>query len=213
MRVPLDAFAYHEPWCVGDGIGNGWGGTETTVVVDERVQQFTGARDIHEYWQRRRALLAGSAGLWRGPTFDRAKLGPVHPAIESAAGQLFADGHYSDAVLRAFKAVEHRVQQITGSSEIGQRLMNSAFGGASPQLDVARATGPATAGERDGFKMLYIGAMVGIRNVRAHGDHPLDDANEARDAIAFASLLMRRIDWAVDRPSDETALISADPSG
>ncbi|WP_436789639.1 TIGR02391 family protein [Yinghuangia sp. YIM S10712] len=201
--IPLDAFVYHEPWCVGGDVGSGWAGTETTIVVDDRIQKFVGTRDIIDYWQRRREFLTTSSGRRNRPAADTTLLGPVHSDIEKAAGQLYADAHYSDAVLRAFKVVEHRVQQVTGSDEIGQRLMNSAFGGTSPKLDIARTPGPSSGGERDGYRMLYIGAMVGIRNVRAHGEHSLDDADEARDAISFASLLMRRIDWAVSRPADE----------
>ncbi|WP_338931798.1 TIGR02391 family protein [Streptomyces netropsis] len=208
-RLSVDEFIYTEPWCIGGSVGSGWAGTESTIVVDHRVQLFVGCKDIHDYWDRRQRLIAAAVNQAKQDTPGGSPLGRVHPSIEQVAAELFADGHYTDAVLRAFKAVEHRVQQVTGSSEIGQRLMNSAFGGTDPQLDVARTRGPSTPGERDGYKMLFIGAMTGLRNVRAHGDHPADEVDEARDAIAFASLLMRRIDRAVGRRAEPTGEASA----
>jgi uncharacterized protein (TIGR02391 family) len=196
VAIPL---AYGEPWCAGGSLANGWAGTETTVVVDHRVQPFAGASDIHDYWRRRREAIEAPMGSEPRALATAPSLGAIHPVIADASAQLYRDDHFTDAVLRAFKAVEHRVQQATGSSEIGQRLMNSTFGGTNPQLDVAKGSGPSAAGEQDGHKMLFMGAMVGIRNVLAHGDHRVDDADEARDAIAFASLLMRRIDRSTAR--------------
>ncbi|MGA6170047.1 TIGR02391 family protein [Streptomyces sp. NPDC012600] len=202
--LSVDEFIYDEPWCIGGSIGNGWAGTASTIIVDHRVHLFVGCKDINDYWRRRQRLIADAISQAKQGSPGSSPLGRVHPSIAQVSAELFADGHYTDAVLRAFKAVEHRVQQVTGSNEIGQRLMNSTFGGTNPQLDVARTAGPSTPGERDGYKMLFIGAMTGLRNVRAHGDHPPDNVDEARDAIAFASLLMRRIDRAVDLRAEST---------
>lgn len=122
----------------------------------------------------------------------------LHAHVSGAAGALYEDGHYSRAVGAAFQAVEARVQSLSGSSEIGKKLMGFAIGGA---LDVTTSTGPNQESEREGFKHLFMGAMAGLRNPRAHGEEVPVSAEETLESLAFASLLMRRLDVAQERMS------------
>lgn len=46
---------------------------------------------------------------------------------------------------------------------------------------------------------MFMGAVVGIRNPRAHEQFEAMDENEALEELAFASLLMRRLDDAEAR--------------
>jgi uncharacterized protein (TIGR02391 family) len=126
----------------------------------------------------------------------------LHTQVSDAAGALYEDGHYSRAIGAAFQAVEARVQTLTGSSEVGQKLMGSALGGA---LDVTTSVGANRDSERDGFKLLFMGAMAGLRNPRAHGVEVPVDSVEALEALAFASLLMRRLDKAEERREADDA--------
>lgn len=130
------------------------------------------------------------------PKFD---LPGLHAAISEASGTLYRDGHYRQAVFDALQAVEHRVQTLTGRSESGRDLMGKVFGGTAPQLDVTRASGRNAEDERGGFAQLFMGAMLGIRNPRGHGSAVQDSAEEAMEYLAFASLLMRRLDLAEER--------------
>lgn len=121
----------------------------------------------------------------------------LHSKVSDAAGALYEDGHYSRAIHAAFQAVEARVQQLTGSGDIGQKLMGDAF--KSGGLDVTTSVGANRDSERDGFKLLFMGAIGGLRNPRAHGEDVPVGAEEALECLAFASLLMRRLDKAEER--------------
>jgi uncharacterized protein (TIGR02391 family) len=123
----------------------------------------------------------------------KVEISGMHPAVSSAAGALFADGHYSKAVLAAFQAVEYAVQQKTQLSESGAPLMHRAFNPRNPMIDVARHGGRNAGDEREGFHFLFAGAIVGLRNPRAHGQDLPDTAEEALEYLALASALLRRI--------------------
>lgn len=118
----------------------------------------------------------------------------LHPLIAEVAVERFNDGHYLDAVVHAFKAVEYRVQTFVGSHEIGAKLMGIAVGSTSPRITVTRATGPSLQGEQEGMRDLFKGAMTALRNPRAHGPHFQDDPDEAQEMLVIASFLMRRLD-------------------
>lgn len=96
--------------------------------------------------------------------------------------------------MHAYKAIEHRVANMIGSSEIGHRLMGIAAGGAAPQITVTRSTGNSLQSEREGMRDLLMGAMRALRNPRAHGPDEQDDRDEAQEMLVFASFLMRRLD-------------------
>lgn len=130
------------------------------------------------------------------PTFD---LPGLHPTISAASGALYRDGHYRQAVREAFQVVEHRVQKLSGRQDTGTSLMGAVFSGATPTLDITRATGRNALDEREGFKLLFMGAMLGLKNPRGHGTALVDTADDAMESLAFASLLMRRLDLAEQR--------------
>jgi uncharacterized protein (TIGR02391 family) len=127
------------------------------------------------------------------PADRRVEIPGMHPAVSQAAGALFADGHYSKAVLAAFQAVELQVQTKSGLTETGVPLMHRAFNPQSPIIDVARHDGRNAQDEREGFRFLFAGAMAGLRNPRAHGADLPDSEVEAIEYLALASALLRRI--------------------
>ncbi|MEQ8142681.1 TIGR02391 family protein [Streptomyces sp. OP7] len=114
----------------------------------------------------------------------------------TAGPERLEKGQYTDAVRSAFQAVEHRVQTLSGLSEVGAKLMGTALGSDTPKLVVTRATGPSLRSEREGFRDLFKGAMEALRNPRSHGPHFADDPEEAQEMLALANMLMRRLDEA-----------------
>ncbi|MCX0276143.1 TIGR02391 family protein [Nocardia zapadnayensis] len=66
-------------------------------------------------------------------------------------------------------------------------------------LDVGVEEGRSGLDEREGFFYLFRGAMVGIRNPKAHELARGDDPDEALEVLALASLLHRRLDIAEAR--------------
>jgi uncharacterized protein (TIGR02391 family) len=125
----------------------------------------------------------------------------LHLSISDVSGAHFANGHYNEAVFAAFKAVEHRVQTLTGSTHSGKTLMANIFNEKSATLDVAHdnTNDRLKADEAEGFKFLFMGATQALRNPRAHGAHPQTDKQEAMEMLATASLLMRALDRAEKR--------------
>ena len=118
----------------------------------------------------------------------------LHPAVAEASADLFADGHFSRAVSEAFKSIEVRVRDLLGSETSGTKLMDEAFGGKAPRLNVSLHEGRSGQDEQAGFHAIFRGAMLGIRNPRAHELAVDQDAQEALEYLALASLLHRRLD-------------------
>ncbi|MFE7760652.1 TIGR02391 family protein [Streptomyces sp. NPDC057438] len=142
------------------------------LAFDRRIRAFLGVTDSPEaYWKTRQGLLAPPAPEPPpAPTVPSLVVSvSLHPEVAAAAASRFENDQYADAVMRAFQAVENRVQSLIGSSEIGVKLMGAALGSERPKLVVTRATGPSLPSERDGFRDLFKGAMAGLRNPRAHG--------------------------------------------
>jgi uncharacterized protein (TIGR02391 family) len=133
----------------------------------------------------------------------------LHRLVVAASGGQFANGHRDDAVFNAFKAVENRVKMLSGKSEIGKRLMTYVFNENAPTLDITtpNADVEQKADEREGFKFLFMGATLGLRNTRGHGGHLNTPQDEAAEMLALASLLMR----ALDRAEEQIALHPPEP--
>jgi uncharacterized protein (TIGR02391 family) len=120
----------------------------------------------------------------------------LHPAVQKAAGDLFADGSYEAAVQEAFKSIEVRVRDTTGIQKSGADLMATAFRQDGSVLDVAGHEGRSGDDEREGFMHVFRGSMIGIRNPGAHELFKRGDPQEALEYLGFTSLLHRRIDVA-----------------
>lgn len=124
----------------------------------------------------------------------RLTLEHLHPEIVDASGELFADGHYSSAILEAFKRVELRVRKQSGIRSSGQDLMARAFAGEPPPIDIRVEEGQSGADEQEGFRFLFMGAVRGIRNPKAHEAISQVDPQRTLEYLGFASILLRRLD-------------------
>jgi uncharacterized protein (TIGR02391 family) len=122
----------------------------------------------------------------------------LHPTI-SVAVALAEEGRMSEAVCEALQLVEERVGSLTESDESGGALMESVFGAMPPQLDITTTTGEAVAGEREGFRLLFIGAMLALRDPHRVGGVVPTTLDETMEYLAVASMLMRRLDYAESR--------------
>lgn len=132
-------------------------------------------------------------------TIPQGRTPALHPAI-SAALALAEDGRMSEAVCEALDLVEDRVRKLTASEGSGHALMESVFGATPPQLNVTTATGQAAEAEREGFRHLFIGAMLGLRKPHNGGGAAVSAAvEETLEYLAVASMLMRRLDRAESR--------------
>lgn len=209
-----------------DGWTQGWRTAEIVDAAVERFNRVLDALRQHDPsgavpdpFELQRADYSGTGNTVKEPSFARFRetvretIGLVpeddlrarprpadaavswHPLIRDASAALFLDGHYSSAALEAFKAVETRVRTLAGvDSDITN--MGQIF---DEQKPVLRLNGLGTRSEVDmqrGYKLLFIGAMAGIRNPLAHEQATTLEAAEAAELLAVASLLMRRLDEA-----------------
>lgn len=116
----------------------------------------------------------------------------LHPRIIRASKSLFSSGHYAEAIFAAFKAVNNFIKRKTGQSLDGKDLMAKAFSESKPIIKINKLTTQSERDKQEGFRFLFMGAMIGIRNPKAHDDTRQIDYHKALEYLAFASLLMRR---------------------
>jgi uncharacterized protein (TIGR02391 family) len=127
-------------------------------------------------------------------------LANLHPTIQSAASSLFATGHYRQALLDAFIAVDNAVQAKSHLTHTGTQLMEVAFSANNPILKIGDSNN-----EQQGFMALFRGAMLAIRNPKAHSLGGTHDQQRALEWLSFASVLMRNLDEAVLQQPNQAA--------
>jgi uncharacterized protein (TIGR02391 family) len=119
----------------------------------------------------------------------------LHTEIERAAGQLYRNGHYANAIEDAVKALNSLVKLRSGVEQDGVTLMQQAFSPKAPVLKFNELADESDRNEQQGFMQLFCGAVTGLRNPRAHKIIN-DDPEEAVEFLAFISLLAKLLDKA-----------------
>ena len=114
----------------------------------------------------------------------------IHPELDKVVRKLFDNGHYAHATFDAFKYIEKEVKKLSKLKKLsGRKLMMQAFDEQDPLI---RLTALAHKSEQEGYKFMFAGAALAIRNPRAH-DFAIESPNECLDYISLASLLLRRL--------------------
>lgn len=126
-------------------------------------------------------------------------LNGLHPTVVATASKLYRDGHYRQAILDTYIALGLAVKTKSARHDLdGSPLMNHVFSQKNPVLKVSD-----DADERLGFMWLFTGAVMGIRNPKAHSLIPQTDPQAAFEWLAFASALFRTIDKAIVDPQGD----------
>lgn len=119
----------------------------------------------------------------------------IHPRIRKASQKLFLDGHYPSAILEAFKQVEIVVKEKAAiRGKFGTVLMQEVFSANNPILRVNENMTDSDEAEQKGFMMLFSGAILGIRDPKAHSDVVQNDPIATMQYLGFASILCRMVD-------------------
>jgi len=130
------------------------------------------------------------------PLGREARLAALHAEVREVSRRYIESEHMEVAIFESFKAVNNRVKAMTGVDADGAALMGRVFSDDKPRLALADLSHDTGKNIQAGFRFLFMGAVKGIRNPDAHEQFkPLDD-REALEKLAFASLLMRRLDQA-----------------
>ena len=118
----------------------------------------------------------------------------LHPDIARECTALFENGHYAEAVENACKVLDFLVKMRSMRSDpSGTELMQLVFSPKAPILRFNEQTNDSERSEQQGMMYLFAGAMLAIRNPRAHGivqDHP----QAAVEYISLISMLAKSLD-------------------
>nr|WP_228735637.1 TIGR02391 family protein [Xanthomonas euvesicatoria] len=118
----------------------------------------------------------------------------IHPKIQTVSKKLFDDGHYAPATFEAYKLTDKEVAELAKSSESGVKLMMKAF---SENMPLIRLTNLITTSEKDeqeGYKFIFSGSVMAIRNPRGHEYGVQDSPTDCLDHLSLASMLLRRLE-------------------
>ncbi|MBB5317462.1 TIGR02391 family protein [Tunturibacter empetritectus] len=118
----------------------------------------------------------------------------IHPCLPRIVRDLFDDGHCAQATFEAFKYVDKQVARLGLSNESGEKLMMSAFSEVTPLISLTPRSNISEKDEQRGYKFLFAGAIVAIRNPRGHEYAVHDTPDECLDHLALASTLLRRLE-------------------
>jgi uncharacterized protein (TIGR02391 family) len=180
-----------------------WSWASSETPVQDRAQ-YDG--DLTEYDTALKLIIqryeiSGMNTIQSQPPEDTTELANLlfdkmqfHPKVVEASQSLFETGHYAQAILEAFKAVNNFVKEKTRLSLDGKDLMAQVFREQDPLIKLNKLKTRSERDEQEGFKFLFMGAMVGIRNPKAHDDIAQMDPFRTLEYLGFASLLMKRIE-------------------
>jgi len=120
----------------------------------------------------------------------------LHPRIASIVTPLYENRHYGNAVLDGSIALINYVKERSGRHDLdGKGLMQTVFSVNNPILVVADTNDQTGRDEQEGVMHLFEGAVMAIRNPRAH-DLFEHDPQTALEYIVLLSLLAKRLDQA-----------------
>ena len=81
-------------------------------------------------------------------------------------------------------------------AESGVKLMMKAFSEQSPLIQLTNLVSTSEKDEQEGYKFIFSGAVMAIRNPRGHDYGVKDSPTECLDHLSLASLLLRRLETA-----------------
>lgn len=134
------------------------------------------------------------------PKVEDEKWQCIHPMIQKAAKQLYLDGHYANAAEDAYIEINDRVKKlfsiIKPNEEVpdGAALMTTVFSKKNPLLQFCELSNVTGKNRQQGYMEMLEGAMLALRNPKAHSNDEKLSAEESYRRLATASMLMYAID-------------------
>lgn len=120
----------------------------------------------------------------------------IHTRLQNISKKLFDDGHYALATFEAYKLLDKEVSAMAKLSESGVKLMMKAFSEQSPLIRLTNMASTSEKDEQEGYKFIFSGSVMAIRNPRGHEYGVRESPTECLDHLSLASLLLRRLESA-----------------
>ena len=122
----------------------------------------------------------------------------IHEALPPKVRDLFDDGHYAEATYAAYKYLDTEVSRLSGIAKTGRALMMDALNadGGVPAIKLTPLGTMSEKDEQDGYRFLFAGSMMAIRNPRGHEHTVADDLETCLAHLSLATLLLRRLERA-----------------
>jgi uncharacterized protein (TIGR02391 family) len=120
----------------------------------------------------------------------------IHPGLPAKVHDLFDNGHYPEATFEAFKYLDKTVEKHSSISESGYKLMMTAFNENNPKLPLTPLKTISEKDEQQGYKFIFVGGVLAIRNPRGHEHSVVDNPDLCLDHLSFVSMLLRRLEQA-----------------
>lgn len=160
-------------------------------VTESKAREISNLRTIIELFKEKLVDGGDTPAARAGRAFGDLDL---HPEIARACTKLFEDGHYAQAVENGCKVLDMLVKMRSMRSDpSGTELMQLVFSPKAPILKYNDQTNESERSEQQGMMFLFAGAMLALRNPRAHGlvqDHP----ENAVEYLSFLSMLAKSLD-------------------
>lgn len=144
----------------------------------------------------RRAHLFSDEPVILGPVEHPFETRNIHPMLPGLVKNMFDDGYYSQSTFEACKYLDKEVARLSKSTESGYKLMMKAFQEASPLVTLNTLMTDSEKDEQGGYKFIFSGTVMAIRNPRGHEYKIKDSIDECLDHLALISLLLRRLEKA-----------------
>jgi len=139
-----------------------------------------------------RVVKKGRRPSLSGPVIS---ISTLHPEVLRVSEKLYMDGHFPQAVFEAYKAIVNAVKKVSGIKGMdGKPLMERVFSLGNPVIKLNNLQTESEEDEQVGLMLLFSGAALGIRNPKAHDNIMQEDSLRALEYLAFASLLLERLD-------------------
>ncbi|WP_321801283.1 TIGR02391 family protein [Burkholderia sp. BCC1988] len=127
----------------------------------------------------------------------------VHAEVLNYCRAELVDENYFHAVFEATKGVAERIRELSGLTCDGADLVNRAFTGQQPILELGPLTTDSEKSEQKGFANLLIGLFGAVRNPLAHApktNWPMSE-QDALDILTLVSLIHRKLDRTQKAPT------------
>ena len=119
----------------------------------------------------------------------------IHPSLPLDVRNLFDDGHYAQATFEACKYLDKVVQRLSNENISGKSLMMKVFKEDSPILQITPLTTITEKDEQEGYKFIFAGSVLAIRNPRGH-ENISDDTETCLEHLSIVTHLLRRLEKA-----------------